>query len=169
MTRTGLPFFPILAVLALLALVPAAPAAAQGGSGSGSFELYGGIFDPDTSESTTYGLRGGYRMSDRFAVELTAGRVDELEGFDLAELSLKTYLGSATGNAQLFLFAGPGWANLDFGFFEIDTLTANVGVGADLYLGRNVYLRPDVRWRWFEDFDDSEVEATLALGFSFGR
>lgn len=140
-------------------------------AGGGSFELYGGLFDPDDLELTTYGLRGGYRATDLLGVELTAGLVEGEAAADLelADLSLKIYPGGATGKAQFFLFAGPGYARIDSPFGEPDSFTVNAGVGVDLYLGEVAYLRPDVRSRWFESGDDTEIEVTLALGFAFAR
>lgn len=165
MTKTTLITLAIFSLVFLPAL--AVPAAAQ----SGSLEIYGGVFDPDDTELTTYGLRGGYRANDRLGVEATVGIIDleEVGDIDLIDLSVKAYLGNPTGKAQFFAFAGPGWARLDSPFFEGDSFTANVGVGADLHLGEVAYLRPDVRWRWFEDGDESDFEVTLALGFTFGK
>jgi outer membrane protein with beta-barrel domain len=151
---------------------------------SGSLEFYGGIYEPsgDALDSeNTYGLRGAVGLSDRFALEASAGyfksEVDTVDiNLTLLDLSLKTYLNPA-GKAKFFLFAGPGWAfvsvNLNghhLDFLDDDSFTAHAGVGAEIPLGEHVYLRPEGRGRWFENGnDDLDYEVTLAVGFHLGN
>ena len=167
----------ILSLLTLFAVL--LPAAAMAQPGNGRFEIYGGIYRPEgLDDELTYGLRAGYKLSDHFGIDGTAGtftvKEDPVEvDVILVDLSLKAYLSSGD-KAQFFLFAGPGWAFLDASAFGIDvlsedSLTAHAGVGLDLWLSDRLYLRPDVRGRWFEQADSNDLdwEASLALGFSF--
>lgn len=166
-------------IFSALALVLAAgTASAQ--AGDVSFELYGGVYSPSggLDDELTYGLRGGYRATNAFGLEASVGRFDisqppvELDVI-LVDLSFKGYLNSGS-KAEVFLFGGPGWAFIDanaFGntVFSDDSLTLHAGIGVDISLGQHVYLRPDVRGRWFEKSasNDVDVEASLALGFTF--
>ncbi|MDA8019559.1 MAG: outer membrane beta-barrel protein [Thermoanaerobaculia bacterium] len=142
----------------------ASPAAAQ--AGSGTFEIYLGqfAFEEDYRE-TTYGLRAGYRSSNRIGIEASLGYADtDVADATFLDLSAKIYFGSEASKAQAFLFAGPGWADVD----SDDVLTLNLGVGLDIRLSDRMFLRPDVRSRWFEHSEASDLEASLSLGFTFG-
>lgn len=153
-------------VLAMLPIASSALAESQGGT----FELYGGLFDPGDEEETTYGLRAGYRKSERLGFELSLGEVDVGDPFDvqLLDLSIQRFL-SPDGKSEWVVSVGGGWVFVDAGpFGNLDSVSAHVGLGWIVDLSDSVYLRTEVRDRWIEEFDGTDLEATLALGFSFG-
>ena len=166
-TRFLIPATLLVLSLAALFFGSASPASAQ--AGSGALEIYFGQFALDEDyDDSTYGLRGSYRPTDRIGIEASLGHTDlDFDDITFLDLSTKVYLGSGKGKAQVFLFAGPGWAKRDFG--NGDVFTANAGLGLDLHLGERVFLRPDLRYRWFDEDDVIDLELSLSLGFSFGR
>lgn len=163
----------------LVGLIPTAATAQPGGS----FELYGGFYLPESDvidEDLSYGIRAGYRWSERAAFEATLGRFEgdiDFAAVDfevtLLDLSLAWTVNPGSG-AELALFAGPGWAFVDvssraFGLSASDD-SATVHAGANLRfdLSDSVYLRPDARVRYFEESEEADFEASLAIGFRFG-
>lgn len=167
--------------LALLLLPPAAAwAAPSDHAETGHFELFAGRYAPEESsinEETVYGLRSGYRLSDRLGLEGSLGYVGFSESifdgdFFIVDASLKLYLNPG-GKAEWYLIGGPGWAFIDVdasgaGLIEEDSFTLHAGLGVDIDLSERVYLRPEVRARWYELVDGTDLEATLALGFRIG-
>ncbi|MFQ5526388.1 MAG: hypothetical protein ACE5GX_09025 [Thermoanaerobaculia bacterium] len=157
-----------LLVLAMATLPIASSALAD--SQGGSFELYGGLFAPEDEEETTYGLRAGYRKSESLGFELSLGEVDLPFEFELrlVDLSIQRFL-SPGGESEWVVSVGGGWAFIDAGpLGNADSASAHLGLGWIANLSDSVYLRTEVRDRWFEDGGDTELEATLALGFVFG-
>lgn len=176
------------AVLLTLALA-AAPAQAQ--AGTGSFELYAGYYFPDSDvldDDVTYGVRGGYRLSDSFGIQGSVGRYEDSENIlGLANVNLELTLVDASAvwyfnpgsSSEFFVFGGPGWAfadvNADFLGIPLDsvsddTFTLHAGLGLNIGLTDRIYLRPDVRARWFDDSNDEvDLEASLAVGFTLGK
>ena len=163
----------------LLTLVALLPAAAWAQNRTGRFEVYGGIYVPDdVANKPTYGLRGGAKLTDLLGIEGSLGRIGFHEGsykFDvtLADISLKAYLASGD-RADFFLFAGPGWAYVQAKssgntLGRVDTFTAHAGAGVDLHISDRLYVRPDLRGRWFQKNHSNKLdwEGTLALGFNF--
>jgi hypothetical protein len=173
---------PVLTILFMLLVRPAIPAFGQAPTG-GTFELVAGWYMPETDalgDDVTYGLRGGYRLTQAFGVEgsVTAFQPD-LENtsigidFYFVDASFKWYPGAGGGKHELVLFGGPGWASVNvdlggfFGSVSDDSVTAHVGLAGELSLSNSIYLRPDLRARWIEKSEDIDVETTLALGFRF--
>lgn len=168
-----------IAVAVLLMLIAGGPAEAQ--AGEGNFELYLGYYfpdDTDVGEDLTYGVRAGYRFADAFGLQGTLGRF-ETDVFSinveliLADLSFMWFTNPGS-HAEFFVYGGPGWAFVKADAFGLqvseDSLTAHVGLGVMIPIGDKLYLRPDARARWFEQGDnETDLEATLALGFRFGK
>lgn len=162
----------LLSVLALLALLAAAPAA----HADGSFGLFGGQFlvasevDSD-SRLDVLGLRAGWSLAPGWAVEgsvsaLDEGRVD----LAFADLSLR-WMPRPEERARYYAVGGPGVLRVevddDVGGDPDDELTAHLGAGVEIGLGRRFVLRPDVRWRWIDGDDDLHTEATVGVGVRF--
>ena len=156
----------LMLVLATLPIASSALAESQGGS----FELYGGLFAPEDEEETTYGLRAGYRKSERLGFELSLGEVDVEDPFEvrLIDLSIQRFL-SPGGKSEWVVSFGGGWVFIDAGpFGDVDSASAHLGLGWIVNLSDLVYLRTEVRDRWIEEADGTDLEATVALGFAFG-
>lgn len=162
-------------------LVALAPPAASAQAGTGAFELYGGYYFPDEDlldDDLTYGIRGTYRWTDALAFEATVGRYEEDLGFGVDfELTLVDFSTAWTLNpgspTEFAFFAGPGWAFLDvsapFGLSASDdTFTVHAGVDLQIPLSDRIYLRPDARARYFEQSEDVDLEASVAIGFRIG-
>lgn len=172
-------------------LILLAPAAASAQAGTGSFELYGGYYSPEDEvidDDLTFGARGVYSWTDALAFELTAGRFEDEERFDgggridleytLVDLSAALSLNPGSP-FELSIFGGPGWAFLDFssrGFATFppasssdDSFTLHAGANLQISLSERIYLRPDVRARYFEESEDIDLEASIGLGIRIGR
>ena len=165
----------VLTLAVLVMSLGSGPAVAEG-----NFELYLGYYFPDDDvidEDLTYGIRLGHRFSDRFGLQGTLGRYEtEIDFIDLelifADLSL-VFFTNPGQQTEFLIYGGPGWAfvEAEAGFVEVsdDSLTVHLGAGLVIELGEKLYLRPDVRARWFEEGDDEiDLELTLGLGFRFG-
>ncbi len=165
--------------LLLLLLVPAAAHAQD----NRWIEAYGGTYHPQLLDNQfTYGVRAGVKTSDHFGLEGSVGKLSTSFQFGpvkikddttLVDLSLKAYL-NPDGKARFFLFGGPGWAfsnvnALGTSLARSDSFSAHIGAGLDVKLTDHFYIRPDVRGRWFQKSDTNglDVQATIALGFSF--
>jgi hypothetical protein len=170
----------------LLVLAPT-PAGAQ--AGTGAFELYGGYYFPENDvldDDVTYGLRGTYRWTDAVAFELSVGRYETERGFaGVARLDYELILvdlsAAWTFNpgspAEIAIFGGPGWAFADASARAVgvgalsasdDSFTLHFGVDLQISLSDRVYLRPDVRARYFDDSEDVDLEASIGIGFRIG-
>jgi len=186
----------VVALAAAVLLVTAAPTAHAGlGEDVMFFEVYGGIYNPELDvldSSATYGLRLGSTIGTRLAVSGTLGYF-ETDGRISAPvvtgpIELNAWLADATMAylfmpdsrfATLALGGGVGWAFADldgelttdelritFKNFEQNSFTLHlVGVAA-FSLSERIYLKPALRWRWYEARDDNEfdLEYTSALG-----
>jgi hypothetical protein len=164
---------PSIAVLTLLAALAAAPPAAA----EGSFGLFGGQFLVESevdSESRldVLGLRAGWSVAPRWSVEGSLSWIEEGPvDLYLGDLSLR-WTPRPDGRVRFYALGGPGvfHVELDEGVLgdPDDELAVHLGSGVEIDLGRRFVLRPDVRWRWFDDGDDTiHTEATLGLGFRF--
>jgi hypothetical protein len=48
------------------------------------------------------------------------------------------------------------------------SLTVHAGASLEVGLSKGIYLRPDVRARYFEKGQNVDLEASLAIGFRIG-
>lgn len=172
---------------ALLLVLASVAAAAQ--PGGGALEVYAGAYSPDNEaldDGATYGARATYRWSDSVLFELTLGRYeddDDIPGvasfdFELTLLDLSAArIFNPGSRTELSVFGGPGWAFADAtarsgptGTISrsSDSLTLNFGGGLRISLSDRVYLRPDVRARYFEESETVDLEASIGVGFRFG-
>jgi hypothetical protein len=157
------------------------------------FELFAGYFFPEElDEDLTYGLRFGRRGLNHWGWLIAGSWFDvaDSQGFsgedvdaDIIHVDFQAqYYPRADGNFAIFF--GPGWAsgNVDIpGSTEDisdDVFSAHVGLGYEIDVTPNFYIKPDARARWYElegfgqdGGKDSQVtyEATIALGWRLGR
>lgn len=132
------------------------------------------------------GFRGKFRLADRWAIEgslqtekvsfvtLTQGSsfLGHADAF-LTEFSARRDLKRGR-RFELFAFGGPGYFWYDGEPDEIsrrDTSAfLHLGLGLDIELTRRLFLRPDIRQRWFEkdqQGDDFQTQAQVSLGWKF--
>jgi Outer membrane protein beta-barrel domain len=188
-----------LAFLALALGLGAAPARAQW-----HFGVSGGIYQAQQEEadSTEFlGIRAGYRINSDFRLEAALNGVDIAATFPEAELPPEPLeFESELYNLDLSLhwfpwhdlvvIGGLGYSRLeasisgtfleeDFSDSDLSTLfTAHAGVGYEWTLGDHLFVRPELRYRFFFDddlidgddgftliFDASGYEAGLVLGW----
>lgn len=159
-----------------MAAVAALDVSAQGGRSTSaeeapkaSVELFASLFFDEDITEDNLGLRSSYFLSDRFALEGSLSRFDvgrDLELFIL-DFSAKYYL-RPRSRSPLYFVAGPGKTFEDVGDLGDGPLFLHVGFGAEVSLGRRLYLRPELRLRWIEDdFERSGGDLSLGFGWSF--
>ncbi len=169
--------------IALILLASALPAQAQ--ESAYVFELFGGTYSPDTDvvdDDWTYGVRGGIQIAKPCGIMLSLGQAklpvpDVPIEVDLTTVDLSVLWTPNPGNrAEFFLLGGVGWgffeADVGSESFSDDSFTLNGGLSVIFHPSqkRKVYLRPEVKARWFDERDgEVDWEATLALGFFFPR
>lgn len=176
------------ALLAAFLLLTAA-LAAEGGEAS--VEILAGSHTSTlgpTANNLTLGVRGGYRFSDRWALEGTLSRVDLADvrvpwaRFHLAadatyfDVSAKWFI-TPRKKHQFYLYGGPGVSFYDLEINDVNVLSVDdsfawhVGTGVSLALNERIFLRPDLRFRWDSRIaaGDADVEFTLGIGWRFGR
>ena len=184
---------------AVVLLATAAPAAHAGlGEDVMFFEVYGGTYDPELDaldSSVTYGVRFGGTLGTRLAIGGTLGYF-ETDGkisdpLATGPIELSAWLADATVSylfmpdsrfATLAAGGGIGGAVADldgelttqglqvtFKDVEQDSLTLHLMGAAAFNLSQRIYLKPALRWRWYEAREDNEfdLEYTFALGFVF--
>lgn len=110
-----------------------------------------------------FGLRGSFHVTNRFVVEGSATRLGDY-GLWLADLSTKYYLKNR-GRTAVYLLGGPGWAFNSHG--DTSEMLVHAGLGVEMVLGRNVFLRPEIRERSDLDFEDFVGDFSIALGWRF--
>ena len=177
------------------ALGPAAHAEVLGDTTD--IEVFVGSYDPGPDEfgsEFTWGFRLGWNLSERFGIDSQLGFVSTDGSFTdgtntlevdldvvLLDVSLNIFfmpdsafnpiiyggIGGAFTSADVRLVQG---ANFSLGGFGDDTFTANAGLAARIDLSDTLFIRPDVRLRWFDDRvdDDIDTEYTLSLGWKLG-
>lgn len=177
--------FPVLLFIAILFLPFSAHA--------GSLEVspYAGkfFFDNDTNlkDKPVLGLRLGYGLTDRFALEVAAEFINTRVS-DPAKLSTeRPPFGSPDGSVRTFLYhldavynflpyarlspfiaAGGGGANFDTSSTgAANRFLANAGVGAKYWISDKFALRADVRDVMF--FDKTFHNLSATVGLSFGK
>ena len=158
-----------------------------------NFELFAGYFFPEElDEDLTYGLRFGRRYAGSWGWQIGASWFDvaDSQGFSGADvdadvihvdLAIAYYPMEDSG---FHLFFGPGFAsgNVDVpGTREEisdDVFSAHAGLGYEIDVARNFYVKPDARIRWYElegfgedGGRDNQItyEAAIAIGWRFGR
>jgi len=179
MTR---PLVLFLSALALITVSLPSPARAQQSRDPrASTEFYLGLYVPeglgDDLTDFTFGIRGGMDFSDGWGWEGSLGSyAASSRGVDLEATFLDlsvTYRVNPGRRAAFHVFGGIGYADATAESFGLGadaaSVTAHGGLALKGFVTPRVYLRPDVRIRWFEDCDEScyEWEATLAVGFRF--
>ena len=155
---------------ALLSLVAASAALAQDAETGPSFDLFGARVEPTDSDADfhteAYGLRGGYRFSNVWALEGSLSRLDEDVDVWFGDLSAKAYF-VHSDRFGLYALGGPGVFKAED---EDEELMLHVGIGAEIGLGQRAYLRPEVRGRWLADelkADEGLAEYSLGIGWRF--
>ena len=163
--RLSIPF-----ATALLSFAVASSAWAQHGETGPSFELFGARIEPTDSDadfhSESYGLRGGYRFSNTWALEGTAARLNEDVDIWLGDLSAKAYLIDSS-YFEIYALGGAGVYKVED---DYEKATLHLGIGAEIGLGQRAYLRPEVRGRWIADelkADEGLAEYSLGIGWRF--
>jgi len=162
---------PALTALIFLAVSPRA--SAQEPHPGAFIDVFGARIDTiESSEgyASSYGLRGGYRFNNVWALEGTAeDSLDEDFNFWFVDLSAKVYLIDSK-RFELYGLAGPGLFRVS-AFGESDSqATVHAGLGAEIGLTDRLYLRPEVRSRWSTDdlqFNDGLVSYSLGIGWRF--
>lgn len=155
---------------ALLSLAAASPALAQDVETGPTFELFGARVEPinnDIDFSTeSYGVRGGYRFSNRWALEAAVSRLDEDVDIWIGDLSAKAYA-FQSDRFGIYALGGPGVYKVED---IVEELTLHLGIGAEIGLGQRAYLRPEVRGNWLAEelkADEGLVEYSLGIGWRF--
>lgn len=187
--------------LALSLFVPAAHAERH------QFELVAGYYFTSNIElpelgvtlgmddDTTYGLRYGYRRSEKIGfgvmwthLEVDAAREDRAEilcsacDFDanFVDFSLEFY----PGGGNFSIFGGPGWVTGDFTVrvpgpdnnvnASDDSFTFHAGLAYMFEVGESFYIRPEFRFRFLEldtdgdaRYDDEDSQFGLGFGWRF--
>ncbi len=172
MRRTSLTIL----LASLLAFFSTPPAAA----GEGNFEIAAGAYVAGSGfvgDEAAYGLRGGYRFTERWGLQ---GSLSRVELFDLygpyAGVEGDATFFDVSGQffftpgrrAELYLYGGIGMARFDIDVGRIrvdlpyagrvetrgfsatfdDDFTTHIGLGVNIRLNEKMYLRPDIRHRW---------------------
>jgi hypothetical protein len=155
---------------ALLSLAVASSASAQHGETGPSFELFGARVEPTDSDADfhteSYGIRGGYRFGNVWALEGSLSRLNEDVDVWFGDLSAKAYF-IDTNRFEIYALGGPGLYKVED---EDEELMLHVGIGAEIGLGQRAYLRPEVRGRWLADelkADEGLAEYSLGIGWRF--
>ena len=165
----------ILTLAAAFLLAVSSSAMAQSERRGASFDLFGAyvrLIDTspgDDADTEAYGLRGGYRFTNVWAVEASLSKLNEDVDLFFGDLSLKAYVLHAD-RFEVYALAGPGKFRVEEGTFRADEDTAHAGIGAEIRLGERAVVRPEVRGRWFTDelkFDDGIVDYSLGVGWRF--
>src|SRR5258708_558959 len=134
-------------IAALFSLVIASPASAQNEVRGPFFDFFGAqeqsINGGDPIHSEGYGVRGGFRFNNVWAVEGSLSRFKD-SNVELGDLSAKAYFLHAH-RFEMYAVASPGLIKSSG---ENVRLTLHAGIGAEIGLTERVYLRPEVRGRW---------------------
>lgn len=160
------------AVLTFMAAFSAA--SAQDDGRRFSLDLFGAqvrLLDSDSDgfDTESYGLRGGFRFSNVWALEGSLSRLNEDVDVYFADLSAKAYF-VHSNNFEIYALAGPGIFRVSDEGEDEDLTTVHLGLGTEIGLGQRAYLRPEVRGRWDADeirFEDGIVDYSLGLGLRF--
>lgn len=185
---------PAIIATAGLALAASLPAQAQTEAGQFEFSPFVGyqLFESkqNLENALTYGMRLGYRLTDRWALEgavSTAGSsVDDASLTDPAkgqfaspddEVDLLLYQLDALYHLRPqstfspYIAFGYGAADYSPSISDKTMSTFNLGIGAKYWLSENLAMRFDLRDHLVSEvFDDGyhNISATVGLAFAFG-
>jgi|GEM_PF-2202596 len=156
-------------IAALFSLAVASSASAQSEMRGPYFDLFGArvqsVDGSDHFHSDGYGVRGGFRFNNVWAVE---GSLSQFKDSDVqfGDLSAKAYFLHSKG-FEMYAVASPGLFKASG---ESLRLSLHAGIGAEIGLGDRAYLRPEVRGHWLsEDLngDNHLVDYSLGFGWRF--
>lgn len=156
-----------LAAAVLGTLLAVAPAAAQEESNF-QLELVAGLLFDDEIDENAYGIRAGYRLSERTWVEARLDHID-VGSFEfwLLDASIK-YFFDNWGRSRWYVLGGPGTTFRSLGDIDDSGLLLHVGVGTEIDLTDRLFLRPEIVALWREDdFDTLGGDASFAVGWRF--
>jgi hypothetical protein len=155
--------------VALSSLAVISPVSAQEVETGPSFELFGSRVEPTNADSgfhtESYGLRGGFRFSNGWAVEGALSRLNEDANLWFGDLSAKAYA-IHSDRFEIYALAGPGLYKVP----DREWVTVHLGIGAEIGLGQRAYLRPEVRGRWLADelkANEGLLDYSLGFGWRF--
>jgi hypothetical protein len=174
-----------------VAMIGLAFFAFAGGAQAGEFEVFAGYYLPEElDEDLTFGLRFGDRVSPSWGWQVGGSWFDvaDSQGYGTRDIDADLFFIDGSfmffpGEGQFAVYAGPGWASaeIDSPFstedFSDDVFSLNVGISYKALLGESMYLRPDLKARWYElegfgpeggKQSQVDYEASLALGWTFG-
>jgi hypothetical protein len=151
-------------------LIAASSASAQSDSRGPFLELFGARVQPTDSDANfhteSYGLRGGYRFTNVWALEGSLARLNEDVDIWFGDLSAKAYAFHSE-RFEIYALGGAGQYRVESDSTET---TVHVGIGAEIGLGRRAYVRPEIRGRWFTKelrADEGLVDYSLGFGWRF--
>lgn len=178
-------------------LVSTAPATARTLEGSAEFEGYAGVYLPGPSVLTTepvIGFRGGVNVKPKFNLQIdfsyvrSKTTVEPIPGvsadldFKMSSIAIPFAFQPMPYSRWVpMLYAGPGWAWIDAKVttdaqfdepipdrLKEDSFFIVFGGGVRYFANRNWYVRPDVRFRWFQrrDTDQIDSEIVFAVGYN---
>lgn len=152
---------------ALFSLAVASPAAAQSEVRSPSFDFFGARASggSDSFNTESYGVRGGFRFSNVWALEGSLSRGNGSNSWD-GDAAVKAYFLHAA-RFEMYAVASPGVIKASG---ENPKLILHAGLGAEIGLTQKIYLRPEVRGHWLDtklEGDNSRVDYSLGLGWRF--
>jgi opacity protein-like surface antigen len=159
-------------ILAAFALpVLSSSAAAQTADHGPALEIFGGYLGGSGFyHPRVFGARGSYRFTDTWAVEATYSNLDVDHGqVWFGDVSAKAYL-IDTSHFEIYALGGPGRFRSSFFGESFNDNTVHLALGAEIGLGAQAYLRPEVRARWATDdvtWDARLTEYTLGVGWRF--
>ena len=164
---------------AVVLVLAATSARAEVAKGTGEVELFlGYLFHDDqagqSADDSIYGVRGGYVFTPRAGFQGSVGRYSKsfsglLGGQKLEQTMLDfsvLWHVNPAARSVFNVYGGPGWTFADFGATSGDSLTLHVGLGAKIGVSDRFYVRPDARYRWYEESGaDNEIEASVSVGW----
>ncbi len=157
---------------AFATLLTAASSTATGETGSDGFarepqrqiEIFLSSIFADSATEGSFGLRGAFRLKNRWHLEGGLSRLNGRIDIFLVDLTAKYYLRDGE-RTDVFLLAGPGlFYSSDL---DAEELMLHAGIGAEFSIRRQFYLRPELRGRWFTDNIDDLNIGDLSLGFGW--
>lgn len=130
-------------------------------------DIVGSVVTGERS-GTGLGLRGSFHLGGRFALEGSVSKLENSFTFGdvwLADLSAKYYVKNR-GRTAVYLVGGPG--TMISSDFDAGETLLHLGLGLEILVGDHLFVRPEVRGRWFTDYLRSDATlGDLALGFGW--